>query len=142
MIAAQDIHNFKDAASEVICDFCEKIVYMKNQSKLEVEYKVFEYVNKHFSEYDLSIEKVAETLSISTATVRQSIYKYTGKMYKDYLISLRIEYAKELLESENISIAETCQRVGYTNLSYFTKLFKEMTGITPSNYKKDRYVKK
>ena len=103
----------------------------------DMEYKIYQYVNAHFTDYDLSIENVADTLHTSTAAVRAAIFKYTGKMYKNYLIYLRIEYAKQLLSSEDITIAETCRKIGYSNLSYFTKLFKETTGITPTQYQKN-----
>ena len=83
----------------------------------------------------MSIEKAAENMHVSTSLVREAVYQHTGKMYKDYLIYLRIEYAKELLLKEELPVAEICQRVGYGNVSYFIKLFKEMTGVTPAKYR-------
>lgn len=49
---------------------------------------------------------------------------------------LRIEYAKKLLmQEEDMTVAQICQKVGYSNIPYFIKLFKEMTGMTPAKYK-------
>ena len=49
----------------------------------------------------------------------------------------RMEKARELLEREDISIGEICERVGIGNPSYFSHLFKEYTGMLPSEYKKE-----
>ncbi|MBO5069404.1 MAG: helix-turn-helix transcriptional regulator, partial [Roseburia sp.] len=72
---------------------------------------------------------------VSKEKVRNAIHNQTGKMYKDYLMYLRIEYAKILLLQENMTAEEVCQKVGYSSISYFTKLFKKETGVTPAKYK-------
>ena len=63
-------------------------------------------------------------------------YTASGIIARDYLIYLRIEYAKELLGQENISVADLCRKVGYGNVSHFIKLFREVTGVTPAKYRK------
>ncbi len=137
ILAANNVNSFKDAALKLIHNFCERLLYLKNQAENDKSYQVYEYINAHFAEYDLSIEKTAADLNMSTAAVRQAIIKHTGRMYKDYLIYLRIEYAKELLLKEDMTVADTCQKVGYGNISYFIKLFKEMNGVTPAKYKEN-----
>ncbi|HJA92451.1 MAG TPA: AraC family transcriptional regulator [Candidatus Eisenbergiella merdipullorum] len=140
IVSAKNVQDFKDVVQNLIHDFCEKRQLMKKQKKDDEAYQAFKYVKEHFSEYDLSIEKVADHLDMTTAAVRQAVYKYSGKMYKDYLIYLRIEYAKQLLGEDNLTVEETCQKVGYNSVSYFTKLFKKMVGVSPSKYKKGNGV--
>ena len=74
-------------------------------------------------------------MGVSKEAVRKAINNQTGKLYKDYLMYLRIEYAKILLLQENMTAEEVCQKVGYSSISYFTKLFKKETGVTPAKYK-------
>ena len=83
----------------------------------------------------MSLEKTAEALQVSTGVVRKAVSVYTGKTYKDYLIHLRMECAKKLLRTEDLPIAEICSKVGYGSTSYFIKLFRETTGVTPAKYK-------
>ncbi len=64
----------------------------------------------------------------------------TGNLYKDFLIELRIEKAKELLLNESLSIKETAQNVGYASIPHFIKLFKKMTGETPASFQKNNSV--
>lgn len=135
IVSAKNVDNFKKAAEDLIRDFCEMLRNMKSQVEDAQSYRIYEYVNEHFAEYDLSIEKVADDLDISTAEVRQAVFKYTGKMYKDYLMFLRIEEAKVLLQ-ENITVDEVCRKVGYSSISYFTKRFKAVTGVTPAKYRR------
>lgn len=142
IISAKNVDAFKDASRSLIHDFCEKIKAMQNQAENDKSYQICEYVNNHFAEYDISIEKVAASLNTSAAAVRQAIFKHTGKMYKDYIIYLRIEYAKTLLLKGDLTVAETCQQVGYGSIPYFVQLFKEMTGVTPAKFKNGEHPKK
>ena len=135
LVSAKNAESFKSAARELIRDFCQKYHQEKDSREKDLMYQIYEYINAHFAEYDLSIEKAAASLGVSASTVREAVFQHTGKMYKDYLIYLRIEYAKELLVKEDLAVAEICQRVGYGNVSYFIKLFKEVTGITPAKYR-------
>ena len=135
IISAKNLKDFETAAQDLIHEFFEKLMLSREQTEKEDTRRVYEYVKEHFAEYDMSIQKTAADLSISTAAVREAVYKCTGRMYKDYLMSLRIEYAKRLLADEELTVAEVCQKVGYSNVSYFIKMFKESTGVTPANFK-------
>lgn len=137
LISAKNIQDFERAAKKVIHEFCEGYEEIRSQKQEEESNRIYEYINEHFAEYDISIENVAAKLHTSTDAVRQAVLIHTGKLYRDYLIYLRIEYAKVLLREENIPIAELCQKVGYGNVSYFIKLFREITGITPAKYRKN-----
>jgi len=134
--ASGNIDSFKMAADCLIRDILNAYQRQQEQLAEEEERRIFEYINMHFSEYDITLESVAAKLQTSTSAVRQAVLKYSGKMYKDYLISLRIDYAKELLLKENMTVDEICQEVGYSSISYFTRLFKDFTGMTPAKYRK------
>jgi len=97
-----------------------------------------EYIQAHFTEYDISIEKVADIFNVSTTRVRQTVLDHTGQMYKEYLIALRIDYAKKLLLESDLPVSDVCNKCGYSSLSYFVKLFKKNTGTVPTAYKGQR----
>lgn len=135
MIAAKDPKQFSSAVSMSIHEFCTKFQEQKSRLSQDKSYQIFQYMNDHFTDYELSIEYIAAEFQTNTAFVRNSIQQHTGKNYKDYLIYLRMEYAKKLLVNDHLTVAQTCQAVGYTNISYFIKAFKSQTGVTPANYK-------
>jgi two-component system response regulator YesN len=62
--------------------------------------------------------------------------KETGMSISDYLQQTRIEYAKELLLNTDQSVSEIANASGYSNLSYFSAIFKKITGTSPGEYRK------
>lgn len=136
LISARNITSFYEAAREVILEYCQKFQEKSESRKDDQTYLICRYIQEHFMEYDISIEIIAENLGVSTATVRDAVLKATGKMYKDYLVCLRMEYAKTLLQEGELSVAEVSNAVGYSSVSYFIRLFKNMQGTTPAKYLK------
>lgn len=135
IISAKNLSQFAHAAESLIHDFCASYEEQKNKLQENESYQIFQYINEHFADYELSIENIALSLNTTTASVRSAIGEHTGRNYKDYLIYMRMEYAKKLLTIEHLTVAETCQRVGYSNISYFIKVFKIQNGVTPASYK-------
>ena len=135
LISAKNARDFEGAAKKVIHEFSERYEAVRSQAKEEESKQICEYIEAHFAEYDISSESVAAYFHVNRGIVRQAVLEHTGKLYRDYIIYLRIEYAKQLLRQENIPVAELCQKVGYGNVSYFVKLFREVTGVTPSKYR-------
>ena len=93
------------------------------------------YIEQHATDYDISLDSIADHFSMSVSGVGRQIKLISGNNFKDYLISLRIKKAKELLVETNLSVSDICKRVGYNNSSHFIKYFKREMGITPLKYK-------
>ena len=63
--------------------------------------------------------------------------KYTRQSYNQYLTGIRMERAKQLMEENSeLFVKDIAEMVGYRDLKYFSKLFKKVTGVSPSDYKK------
>lgn len=77
---------------------------------------------------------IAEELGISSSYLSQLFSKHGGMGFVDYLTEIRIGRAKELLEAGNLSIQEVSAAVGYQDPNYFSRLFKRVTGVSPSRY--------
>lgn len=60
----------------------------------------------------------------------------TGKNYSDYLLDIRIDRAKQLLVSTGFSVGRISDMVGFDNTKYFSRIFKEKTGVQPIAYRK------
>lgn len=134
LISARDLNSFHEGARELILEYCDKYRQRTRSLKYDQEHQICQYIDEHFMEYDISIELIAENLGTSTAAVRDAVLKSTGMMYKDYLVNMRMEYAKSLLQEGELSVAEVSQAVGYSSVSYFIRLFKHTTGFTPAKY--------
>ena len=62
----------------------------------------------------------------------------TGENFIEYLTTIRIEKAKELLRGSNLSMKEICSAVGYSDPNYFSRTFKKNVGVTPTEYKEGK----
>ncbi|MEP6701205.1 MAG: AraC family transcriptional regulator [Bacteroidota bacterium] len=86
---------------------------------------------------DIAMEKVAEELQVSYAWFRKAFKNYTGIAPHQYLIQLKIEKAKMLLSDQSISVKEIALRLNFESGFYFSRLFKEKTGLSPDRYRKN-----
>jgi len=89
---------------------------------------------------DLDLKAVSDQLYISTWHLSKLLKKETGSNFIDILNEIRIQEAKNMLLSPQLKIYEICQKVGYADVPYFTKLFKKHTGQTPMEYKNSNFL--
>lgn len=84
---------------------------------------------------EISLEKIALKLFLNPSYLSRLFKENVGKSYTKYVMEKRIEKAKELLREENYKVYEVGELVGYENTKYFNKIFKEIVGITPKQYR-------
>ncbi len=92
------------------------------------------YITKAFSQ-EICLDDVAEYVSLSSAYFSRLFKQETGENFIDYLIKIRMENAKKMLENTNCKTYEISELVGYKKSKYFSKLFKNYTGYTPTEYR-------
>jgi two-component system, response regulator YesN len=92
------------------------------------------FIGEHYPE-NLTVSDVAEHVYLSPTYVSLLFKQETGDTIYEYLTKVRIEKAKELLRDPRTKFYEVCQMIGYPNPSHFSKLFKRITGLTPSTYR-------
>lgn len=97
--------------------------------------KVIQIMERDYDR-DLSLHSVAEELSMNPAYISRLFKQMTGQTFVEYLKRIRIEKSKELLLNSSLKINEVGRRVGYEHSYYFIKVFKELMGLTPGEFKK------
>lgn len=95
------------------------------------------YIEEHLHEEELSISQVAGQIYLNPVYFGRVFKSVVGVSFKRYVLNRRIERAKVLILNEDESIAMICEKVGIPNPPYFTKLFKQVTGQLPSEYKRN-----
>ena len=93
-----------------------------------------EYIAHHFSE-DITLASVAEELHINASYLSMLFRQVTGVTFKEHLNRIRVEEAERLLSNTDYAIIEIAIACGYRDQSYFTKVFKKYTGLTPRQYR-------
>lgn len=94
------------------------------------------YIDAHFSDSNLRVREVAAHVGLSSSYFSTMFAKYAGESFSDYLMALRIREAQTLLSNTTLHTYEIAAKVGYENSAYFSTLFKEVTGMTASQYRK------
>jgi AraC-like DNA-binding protein len=93
------------------------------------------YFNESFAK-DICIEEYAKNQHMSVCWFIRSFKRYMGVTPMQYITSIRINKAKELLKNTNYSIQEISGLVGYENPLYFSRIFRKQIGCSPSGYRK------
>ncbi len=97
--------------------------------------KALIYIDAHLEEESLSVVAVAAHVYLNPVYFGR-VFKQTFKMtFKQYLLQRRMELAKLLLSDGQMSISRICEQVGIGDPSYFSRLFKQYTGMLPSEFK-------
>ena len=94
-----------------------------------------QWLDEHFRESD-AIRQAVELANIPERTLKRRFKTATGTTLIEYLQNLRIEAAKQLLESGQLPVDEISVEVSYEDPSFFRRLFKRSTGLTPSQYRR------
>lgn len=96
---------------------------------------VQDYIDHHFTE-KITLDLLESEFSISKYHLARLYKRHTGHSPIDYLISLRITYAKQLLQFSNLSVQSIAYSIGVENISHFINLFKKREEITPLQFRR------
>lgn len=99
--------------------------------------KIQEYIQKHYRE-EIDLQSLADAFSFNYSYLSAYFNAHMGEGFSEYLNRVRIEKACEYLENKEDSIAQISTMVGYSDHSYFCRVFKRITGKTPSVYRRER----
>lgn len=109
---------------------------LNSYAQIEAE-RATHYFMEHYNE-DINIEEYASEKGMSTCWFIRTFKQYNKITPMQYILSVRIANAKSLLETTSYNVMEIAEIVGYDNPLYFSRLFKKQTGMSPSEYRKQK----
>ncbi|WP_310601824.1 AraC family transcriptional regulator [Anaerosporobacter sp.] len=114
-----------------------EVEQFENYNRSYVVKRIINYLNENY-EQRISLEQIAHNMYLSPVYISKIFKEETGESPINYLIKIRLEKAKELLQVSNSgSIKNVAKQVGYEDVYHFSKLFKKYYGISPMYYKKN-----
>ena len=132
---AQALQVFRtEAEGSRDCGSTEDVNEAQGKSTHHIVRRVKEIVGARLQE-EVSLHDIAEEVQYSYTHLSALFKNETGQTFSDYLMSVRIQKAKQLLKETNLKIYEVGTLCGYPNSKYFMAIFKEMVGITPSQFR-------
>ncbi len=137
VLATEDFESLCVAVRDALDDFIDSIFrqgYERTNPKVR---QALDYIAAHFAE-DLRLDDVAQHVGLSTFRIAHMVKDYTGRTILQHVKRLRIEKARRLIEESALSCTEIAFAVGFSDQSFFTRQFREMTGSTPARYRRER----
>lgn len=98
--------------------------------------KATKVVEKNIAVPDFGVSDLASDVNMSKSSLARKLKAITGKTPLDFIRQIKMQYACRLLESQNHTVAEVAEMVGFEDRRYFTTSFKKEVGVTPSGYLK------
>lgn len=109
------------------------------QSTVTLMDEVVGYIEENYQN-KINVTKIAELFNLERRRLAYLFERHTGLAPNTYITEYRISKAKELLERADLSIAEVAEKVGYDDCFYFSRVFKKLTGVAPSAYRRKKMV--
>ena len=120
------------------CDLSEDYGHIEKNDAIR---KSILYLHSRFRE-NPTLEQVASVAGFNKNYFSGLFHETTGKTYKEYLNSLKLEHAKKLVLTSNIPVTEICYASGFNSLTNFLRVFKEAYKLSPTAMKKEERRKK
>ena len=139
----QSLFLFDGNRMEIMSVFYHILHRMVSQSnKYKVIMPAVKYLEKNYANPDLTNTELAAQSNISEVYFRRVFAKQYGMTPKQFLIDIRINHAKQLLSEGRLKINAVAEKCGFTNQYHFCRVFKEKTGLTPTDYMKQNRIYK
>lgn len=121
---------------KVLDTFMDTVYESRNIKNSKLLSDAMNYIRDNYKE-NLTLESVAQQVFISPFYLSHLFREELDITFLEYLTRIRIETAKQLLKDQNTTISSIAAEVGYEDPSYFSKVFKKNTGLSPNQYRKN-----
>lgn len=116
---------------------CASSIWLQHIIDIErspITERIDDYIQKNYTE-KIDTESICSALGVSKTTVYNSLKEEHGMSLTKYINNYRLENSKALLKNKNTPIAEVATEVGFDDYNYYTRVFKQRYGLTPSQYR-------
>ncbi|MDF9297252.1 response regulator transcription factor [Geobacillus stearothermophilus] len=128
----------KTEASKRVID--QHVIEAEERVRSPLVKQAIQFIHEHLHQ-PFSLRELSEFLHVNASYLSTLFKEETNLTFSEYVTRARLQKAKSLLLTTNLTIVEVAEQVGYQTVKYFVKLFKEFEGMTPSQFRKE-YLKK
>ncbi|MBR4461426.1 MAG: helix-turn-helix domain-containing protein [Erysipelotrichaceae bacterium] len=130
-----DLDSFNALQYEMVYTFTKEVSKLTEMTDDRLSNEIYHYVLHHISD-PIRTREIADHLYMSRSYLSTLFKKQYGKNLNDYIHEIKISKAKELLQDHSKSIILISDYLGYSSSSHFNRVFKQITGISPKEYRK------
>ncbi|TVY10981.1 response regulator [Paenibacillus cremeus] len=131
----ETIGELKQLVAQHLTQVCEAIQEKRSGKANNLVERVRAIIERRYADNELTVAEIGKEVYLTDTYVSLLFKQETGRTVNEYLTHIRIEKAKELLSDPRNKFYDICYAVGYADPIYFSKLFKKVTGLTPSVYR-------
>jgi len=135
LIHFETIDDIQDWLRRLLFELSEKMQGRKQSKNGKLIQDIIQTVNSRLHE-NITLRDIACQYSFSPNYLGVLFKEETGRNFSDFVIDRRMEESQQLLKDTNLKIYEIAERVGYRYLPYFSRQFKDTTGMTPLEYRR------
>ena len=110
---------------------CNDNVEKKQEQRGQLVEEIKEYIRAHYCESDMGLSRVGGEFRVSESYLSTVFKEQSGGNFADYLETLRIEKACELLQDKELTVNDVAETVGYNSVQSFRRAFKRVKGVSP-----------
>ena len=129
------ISGLADLNHEMIRGFAQQVAQCKkNPNVSETIQRCCNYIRSHYME-PLGLSDISAALGYADYYLSRKFYKEMGLYLSDYINEVRLGHAKTMLATTNMSLEAISEKLNYSSRNYFSKVFREITGMTPAAFR-------
>ncbi len=132
VLATRDVQELSEVLIRILDAFMDETFHARSMRSKDLFFRAVHFIREHHSQ-PLNLDVVAAEVGLSSAYFSRLFKEQVGLGFSDYLARVRVEAAKALLR-QGMPIADVSQQVGYSDQSYFSKVFKKLAGESPRKW--------
>lgn len=118
-------------------DFVRRVHKCRNSRLSKPIQECCDFIDLHIED-TFTLGDMAKKLNYSEVYLCRKFKEETGKTFRDYIRSRKLEHAKDMMTDHSLSIKDICEKLGFYSLSYFGKIFREAYGLSPSEWRQQK----
>ncbi|MGX7163920.1 response regulator transcription factor [Enterococcus massiliensis] len=138
VLLASNRHDYQQILDEIIHYLIDIKIHPSMSKYQSVIAQALTFIKQNYTNPDISLNMVAEEVSLSPAHFSTIFSQSLGKTFIDYLTDQRIQHAKKILAETNHRLSEIALEIGYNDPNYFSFLFKKKQGVSPTEYRQNK----
>lgn len=135
LLARQSQEDISHWILKILENFTLSVFRTRNMERVKMISEGLEFIREHYSE-NITLDNVSEAVGRSSSYFKKILREEMGLSFTEYLTRTRLEASERLLRNPQLSLTEIAQMAGYSDQSYFGKIFKHYYGLTPAQYRK------
>ncbi|MDI3508418.1 MAG: two-component system, response regulator YesN [Clostridiales bacterium] len=135
ILECQTVEQMHDTIKNIYECICCYITDNRKSHNVELCKRIITYIEDHYDDVNLGVATIAEYFKLNPSYLSYFFKEQTDQNMTDYINSVRLRKAKELLHDNNLTINEIAKMIGYGTAARFIRVFKKGEGITPGEYR-------